>query len=100
MEGKTQWNEEVVSEKEVKPLKEIKISDTKEFLLDLAEKKELIIKFYPEKIAGIPKNDSDLVERAVLWTKQFGKKVLEQFEEYHPHLVERAKKQIKKGKKS
>lgn len=85
----TTWNEEVVCNRAVIPLKETKIKNAKNYLLNLEKNNELIIKFYPEKIDGIPHNDKDLVERAVIWTKKFGNQILDEIKKYHPHLLEK-----------
>lgn len=88
IEGKTPWTEEVVSESDVKPIEEISVLDAKALLLDLEQQGEIEIVYYPNKIDGIPEDDSDLVERAILWSEKHPEKVLEQLKLYHPHLVE------------
>ncbi len=95
LEGQTGWEEEVVSPEPVVPVKEIRVADALAHLLQLAEEDRLIIKRYPEKIADISVDDSDLVERAVQWTRQFGPMVLEEFKKYHPHLVEAVLQRLK-----
>jgi len=79
----------VVCERVVKPLEEIKVNNAKQYLLKLEKSGKLILKYYPEKIAGIPQDDSDLVKSAVIWTKEFGDEILERVKKYHPHLLER-----------
>ena len=86
-EGKTSWDEEVVSEIAVVPVEEIFIPDIKEYLLQLEKQGKLIIKYFPEKINEIPEDDEDLIERAVIWTNQFGDRILEQVKLYHPDLL-------------
>ncbi len=97
IEGQTGWDEEVVSPEPVEPMEEIRVPDARAYLLQLAEEGKLIIKRYPEKIASIPEDDSDLVERAVLWTQQFGPIVLEEFKKYHPHLVDEVLRRLRQG---
>jgi hypothetical protein len=97
--GKTQWEEEVVCDEPVTPLSEIKIANAKEYLLQLARENKLIIKYYPEKIAGIPEDDEDLVYRAVIWIREFGeKRVLEQVRRYHPNLIDRVLQAVREHK--
>lgn len=86
--GKTPWIEEVVSESAVTPIEEIQVMDAKALLLELERKGEIVIIYYPNKIDGIPEDDSDLVERAKLWSRQHPEKILEQLKLYHPHLIE------------
>jgi len=85
-EGLTGFDEEVVSELPVNPLKEISINDMLAYLTTLAEQNNLVMKYYPERIDDIPSDDEDLVYRAVIWTKQFGDYILERIKEYHPAL--------------
>ena len=96
--GKTSWDEELVCAEPVTPLEEIKVADAKSHLLELAHAGELIIKFYPEKIAGIPEDDEDLVYRAVVWSRKFGESVIEELRKYHPHLVPWAERALREGR--
>ena len=96
--GRTSWDEELVCAIPMTPLEEIKIADAKDYLLELARTGKLIIKFYPEKIAGIPEDDEDLVYRAVIWSRRFGESVIEELRKYHPHLVPRVEQALKEGK--
>jgi hypothetical protein len=89
LSGQTQWEEEVVCCEPVIPLQEIQVGDAREYLLQLEKEGKLIIKYYPDRIDDIPKDDEDLVSRAVIWHKQFGESVLEQVRLYHPGLLER-----------
>jgi hypothetical protein len=98
IDAKTQWEEEVVSEETVVPLREIQVNNAKEYLLRLAEEQKLIIKYYPEKIAGIPRDDEDIVYRAAIWSRQFGNKTLEQVKKYHPNLLDRVLRAIQENK--
>jgi hypothetical protein len=99
--GETGWEEEVVSPEAVVPLREIRVEDAAEYLLSLERQGELLIVRYPEKIAGIPEDDEDLVYRTVIWHRRFrplGFLVLRELGRYHPHLVPRARKAIEEGK--
>lgn len=94
VEGMTSWPEEVVSEKEVVPIEEIYIKDVGEYIKKMSDDGKIILKFYNERLPYVPEDDSDLIERAVIWTKQFGKQVLSEFEKFHPHLVEKVKEKL------
>jgi len=96
--GKTQWEEEVVSDQSVKPIREIYVPDAKEYLLQLAQEDKLIIKVYPEKIACIPQDDEDLVYRAVIWYQQSGEEIIERVKKYHPGLLPRVTRAIEENR--
>lgn len=87
--GQTPWDEEVVSSVSVAPIRETRIDDAKAYLMVLAEEGALMIKAFSDRIDGIPEDDSDLVQRAVIWHERFGDRILDQVETYHPHLMER-----------
>ena len=87
--GRTPWDEEYVCGRVVRPLSEIDVEDVCEYLEALSRSGELALVRYPERIDGIPSDDSDLVERAILWFERLGPDVLNGFVEYHPALVPR-----------
>ncbi len=87
LRGKTSWEEEVVCPFAVQPIGEILVPDVSKYLAQMAEQRKLILKHFPQKIDDIPEDDSDLVQKAVLWTKRSGKHILGQVERYHPHLL-------------
>ena len=89
IKGKTGWNEEVVCNEKIDILKEINISNIKHYLLNLIEKEKILLVRHPKKIAGIPNDDEDLVYRGIIWVRQFGNNVLDDFKKLHPDLVER-----------
>ena len=95
--GKTPWEEEVVCSEPVVPLREIRVENAQGFLLGLVVEGKLIVKFYPDKIDGIPEDDEDLVFRAVYWHKQQGDKVIERIKEYQPHLLDRVLRAIEEN---
>lgn len=88
-EGMTSWEEELVSPVAVRPLKEIGIACAARHLHGLEHVGALLIRYYPERIDGIPEDDEDLVMRGITWTRTHGDSVLDAFREYHPHLVDR-----------
>jgi len=94
LEGKTPWDEEVVSPGAVIPTREIRVDDAKPYLLQLADEGKLILKLYPDRIDGIPEDDEDLVQRAALWYRQSGDAILERVKQYHPSLLERVNEAI------
>ncbi len=61
----------MVSPVPLTPLEEIPVEDAAEYLLGLEREGKLLIVRYPEKIAGIPEDDEDLVLRAVVWYRRF-----------------------------
>jgi len=98
IKGKTGWDEEVVCNEEIEIIKEIKIKDVKNYLLNIIDKERIILVKYPNKIGQIPNDDEDLVVRGIIWTRQFGNKVLDDFKKLHPNLLNRIKKGLKNGK--
>jgi len=89
LENLTSWGEELISPEEIVPSNEIKVENVKEYLLDLEKNKKLIIKYFPEKIAGIPEDDSDLIRKAIKWD------ALNIIKEFHPHLLQRIVDKLK-----
>jgi hypothetical protein len=92
--GRTPWEEEVVCPDAVGVRDEIRIDDAAEWLEALEEADRLLLVRYPERIDGIPDDDSDLIERAVVWRRQFGEDVLDGFATYHPSLLPRIRRAI------
>ena len=97
-EGKTGWEEEVVCGKEVVPVEEIVVEDAEGFLLGLAGEGRLKVFYYPDRPAEIPEDDEDLVYRGIVWTRQWGEAVLEEFRRYHPQLVGRIEEGLREGR--
>lgn len=84
-------NNEYVSEVPVKVKKEIIISNVWEYFKELEEKGKLKIYRYPNRPKKYPKDDSDLIECAVLTyaeTNDLDKSFM-LFEKYHPELKKR-----------
>ena len=98
VEGRTGWEEEVVSEEEVYPVEEIRVEDAKGFLEELAREGKLRILLYPERVEEIPEDDEDLVYRGIVWTRQWGEVILEEFKRYHPHLISRIREGLREGR--
>ena len=92
MEGRTTWSHDLVSGEAVTPFRETRVDNAKDYLLRLAAEGRLIVKFYPDRLAGISDDDEDLVERAAVWNSVEGSR------KYHPHLVDRALEAISTGK--
>lgn len=96
--GQTHWEEEVVSAR-IEPVRaEIKVNDAGYFLHDMCERGQILLKRYPERIDHIPEDDEDLVLRAILWTRKFGDKILDQVQRYHPYLLDRVLYGLESGK--
>jgi hypothetical protein len=96
--GKTGWEEEVVSDVEVYSMEEIDVEDAQKFLERLAGDGDLKLLYYPDRVAEIPENDEDLVYRGIVWTRQWGEVILEEFRRYHPHLVARIEEGLREGR--
>ncbi len=90
--GRTTWSHDLVSEEVVAPLRETRVDNAKDYLLRLAAEGRLTVKFYPDRFAGMPSDDEDLVERAAAWG------AMDRLRKYHPGLVDRALEAIASGK--
>ncbi len=95
---KTGWGEEVVSNEVVEIVEEIKINDVKKYILKLIKQGKVLLIKYPQKIGNIPNDDEDLVYRGIIWTRQFGEEVLNDFKKLHPVLMIRIEEGLKSGK--
>ncbi|MBM3232772.1 hypothetical protein FJZ18_01235 [Candidatus Pacearchaeota archaeon] len=88
------WDDEVISHEPVKPVRENKIVNAGEHLLHLETQGKLHIYLYLHRIAAIPDDDSDLVEKSLMWAKSKGlDEVLKQVRRFHPGLVDRIKQE-------
>lgn len=94
-EGMTTWSAEVVSEFEEQVLEEIAVENVEQFLLKLQKEGKLKIYFYPEVPPYAPKDKSDVIERAVKWTKDFGEHTLGQIEKFHPDILDKVIEALK-----
>ena len=95
--GQTSYSKDLVCSQPVAPLEEIKIASAKGYLLRLAAEDKLVIKFHPERFC-IPDDDEDLVQKAVR-IYQRGSSVLEQVQDFHPHLLGRVQEAIAEEQK-
>ena len=89
--NKTAWDEEFVSTTPISPLSEIKIYNIRKWVLDLEQCKKITIERFPKRNKSIPDDDNDLIQRAVIWTEQFGNQVLDEFQLFHPNLLSEVK---------
>jgi hypothetical protein len=96
--GRTPWEEEVVCPEPVEIRDEIRVDDAAVHLNALAEAGRLLLLRYPERLDGIPADDSDLVERAVVWARRSGDEVLDGFSAYHPDLMPRIRRAMDEGR--
>ena len=92
--GVTPWEEEFVCDGVVRPRAEIPVSDAARHIEELAAAGRMTIARYPKRIAGIPEDDLDLVERAVEWATRSGSDALKAFAEYHPGLLDRIREAL------
>jgi hypothetical protein len=93
--GMTSFKPELVCEHNCEALEEIKIDDVLKRLLDLEKEGLITIYRYPNAPEGFPKDKSDLIERAVMWSKQFPvADILRDVEKYHPDILEEVKRRI------
>lgn len=82
---------EYISKEKVKVLDEIIIPNVYEYLKELEKNKKLKIYLYPDRPKEYPKDDSDLIECAIIMYLQ-GTNIddsFEMLEKYHPELHDR-----------
>lgn len=94
LENKTSWKDEVVKEGGVKVLDEMKFKNALEGIKKLDQAKRLKIYYYPERPSCVPKDDSDIIEKAIIWTRQGIPRQKEIFLHYHPKLKEALEKRL------
>lgn len=70
------------------------INDMFDYLFELVERGLLKVCLYPDRINGIPEDDLDLVNRAILQYRMYGECVLKEIAIYHPQLLTRVKQGI------
>jgi len=93
---KTSWSAELVSEEEVKPVNESKVKDALKFILNLKKEGKVKIYNYPNLPIGYPTDKSDLIEKAVSWTNDFGSKILDEIKKYHPDILPEVHRRLDK----
>ncbi len=98
VEGRTGWEEEVVSPLAVRPIAELVVEDVLLHLEELAEQGLLCMYAYPSRPPAVPGDDEDLVMRGIVWTREKGESVLNAFQRYHPHLVRRIRRGLAAGR--
>lgn len=96
--GKTSWSKDLVCCEEVKPIREIRIEDAKTYLLTLADEGKITLKFYPDRLPGMPEDDEDLVARAAKWSRRGSNSAINGIKEFHPHLLARVMQAIADGR--
>lgn len=90
------WWGEVVSNKDEIVKKEIVVDNALSFLYNLEKEGKINIYKYPNRPNRLPGDDSDLVKRAVIWSKTLDKnKTLDMVKKYHPNLLDRVLEELR-----
>jgi len=88
--NQTPWGDEVVSESKIPVCKERKIDNVLDSLSNMEKKGMIKLYHFPDRPSFVPKDDSDLVTKAVHWMKneseEEAKKTRRIFLKLHPHL--------------
>jgi len=92
--GRTPWSEEFVCAKPVPSIDEVRIEDASAHLRHLNTIGMIELVRYPERIDGIPADDSDLVLRATEWYRKMGATALDGFASYHPRLLSEIRRHL------
>lgn len=88
-EGQTSFSTEIVSDSKVKVIKEVVIENALEYILNLERKGKIKIYRFPNLPKHLPDDKSDIIDRGVRWTLDFGDHVLDQIKQYHPDVLEK-----------
>lgn len=88
--GRTSFHGEVVSEVSMPVLRELRIPDVKAHLLELQRQGYLRIFLHHDRPHWIPRDDQDLVDKVVAWSRDNPNSPDRAYAERHlPHLAER-----------
>lgn len=93
----TCWSDQYVIKNSCEVVEEEEITDLYEYLINLSKNGLLIICKYPEKINGIPQDDQDLVDRAIIKYRMYGEGIMTVIMKHQPQLFERVKAGIDAG---
>lgn len=88
------WADKLEIRESYEIISEEKIENIYEYLIELSKQGVLIISKYPKRINGIPVDDQDLVDRAILQYRMYGESIIATIEQYHPQLLNRVKQGI------
>lgn len=96
--GMTSWDPEVICEHSCPVVKEEKIENVLDKILELDKEGKIKIYRFPNRPVGIPADNSDLIDKAAEWASRPGKAgehVLEEIKKYLPDLLDKVKNRIK-----
>jgi hypothetical protein len=84
------WELEVVSEQIEVPIREERVDDVRQELLDMADNGALSIYLWPNRPSCIPDDDSDLIKMGLGIDRKYGDgAAIQLLEEFHPNLIDR-----------
>ncbi len=95
LEGQTTWCEEIVSNVPVRVVEELQIPDALEFIKQIINEGKLRLYRFPNTPASAPKDKSDLVQKSVMWFKDYGDEVLDRLKKFHPDILQRVLNELK-----
>jgi len=88
--GQTTWPDEVVSEYPEQVLKEIVVNNAEDMLRKLESEGKILIYMFPNTPPNVqPSDKSDVIQRGITWTINFGEDTLDEIEKYHPDVLPR-----------
>lgn len=91
------WMDGIYLRDNFKKRNQVKKISLHDYLITSSRTQSLIIFRYPERPLGIPRDDHDLVERAIIQFNMYGPSVLIKISSYHPDLYDRVMQGIKSG---
>lgn len=94
--GMTTFTRELVCDHSCKVIEEKKIEDALKEILQLESEGTLKIYRYPNLPSWMPADKSDLIEKIVGWAKKPGSTILEAVKEFHPDILDKIARKLKK----
>ncbi len=98
--GMTSWDPEVICEHACPVIKEEKIDNVLDKILELDKESKIKVYRFPNRPPGVPADNSDLIDKAARWASRPGKAgehVLEEIKKYLPDLLDKVKERMKQG---
>lgn len=94
--GQTTFSCELVCDHICDVVKEEKIENALEKILQLESKGKITIYRYPTLPSWMPNDKSDLVEKVVEWARKPGSTILEKIKQFHPDILDEVTKKLSK----
>ncbi len=95
--SKLNWMEGIYIKTLPEKSNQVKKMSLYDYLMTSAQAKSLVIFRFPQKPLGIPQDDHDLVERAIIQHHMYGPSALTKIASYHPDLYDKVMQGVQAG---